>query len=248
MDLSRWLIVIPARLHSERLPRKPLADLAGRPLIVRVYENLKPFERRGARIVVALDHADTVRACEAFQVPYVMTKETHQSGTDRCAEVSDQFPVYPLILNVQGDEPFVNLDDLLALMNAMANQNHLMGTLGHDRTDRRGYEDPNIVKIARADDSHAVYFSRAPIPFDRDASRDKSLPIRYIQHIGVYAFRRDGLKAFCTLPPSILERTEKLEQLRAVERGWKIHVATATTPSVGIDTAEDLRVAREMLR
>jgi 3-deoxy-manno-octulosonate cytidylyltransferase (CMP-KDO synthetase) len=248
MDLSRWLIVIPARLKSERLPRKPLADLAGRPLVVRAYDNLRPLAKRGAHVVVALDHADTVRACEAFQIPYVMTKETHQSGTDRCAEVADQFSAYPLVLNVQGDEPFVNLDDLQALMSAMMNQHHQMGTLGFDRSDRKGYEDYNVVKIARADDGHAIYFSRAPIPFDRDASRDKSLPIRYTQHLGVYAFRREALKAFCNLPTSQLEQTEKLEQLRAVERGWKIHVATATTPSVGIDTAEDLKIAREMLR
>ena len=248
MDLSRWLIVIPARLKSERLPRKPLADLSGRPLVVRVYENLRPLEQRGARIVVALDHADTARACEAFKVPHVMTQESHQSGTDRCAEVSDQFQAMPFVLNVQGDEPFVNLDDLSALMTAMTNQNYMMGTLGFERNDRRGYEDPNIVKIARSDDGHAVYFSRATIPFDRDASREKNHPIRYTQHLGVYAFRRDALKAFCTLPPSHLERIEKLEQLRAIERGWKIHVATATTPSVGIDTPEDLKIAREMLR
>jgi len=134
-DRSKWLIVIPARLRSERLPQKPLADLAGKPLIIRVFENLKPLAATGARIIVAVDHKDTAKVCEQFNVPFMMTKDTHPSGTDRCHEVANANPDRPFVLNVQGDEPFVSLDDLGRLMDAMENSSHPMGTLGFKRDD-----------------------------------------------------------------------------------------------------------------
>jgi 3-deoxy-manno-octulosonate cytidylyltransferase (CMP-KDO synthetase) len=243
MDFNRWLIVIPARLNSERLPRKPLADLAGRPLIARVYENLKPLEDLKAKIIVAVDHVDTAKACEVFKIPFVMTSDAHQSGTDRCAEVARTLPDRPYILNVQGDEPFVELADLQNLMTEMNHRNHVIGTMGFQRFDREGFEDPNVVKIVSNSTGKAIYFSRAPVPFDRDASRDASARIQYTQHIGVYAFKRETLLAFCDLPPSKLEKTEKLEQLRAIEEGWSISIVHATTPSLGIDTPEDLKKA-----
>ena len=121
MNLKDWLIVIPARLASQRLPNKPLADLAGKPLVVRVFENLSPLKSSGAEIIVALDHELTAKMCDKFHVPYFMTKSTHPSGTDRCAEVALKFPHCNYVLNVQGDEPFVNLDDLLNLMELMSN-------------------------------------------------------------------------------------------------------------------------------
>ena len=243
MELNRWLIVIPARLSSERLPRKPLADLAGRPLIARVYENLKPLEALKAKIVVAVDHSDTARACEVFKIPYVMTKDTHLSGTDRCAEVATSISDRSYVLNVQGDEPFVETSDLRNLMSEMEHRGLAMGTLGFTRHDREGFEDPNVVKIVCDSMNNAIYFSRAPIPFDRDASKNPALEIGYTQHLGVYAFKRETLLAFCDLSPSKLEKIEKLEQLRAIEQGWKIVVVPATIPSLGIDTPEDLRKA-----
>jgi 3-deoxy-manno-octulosonate cytidylyltransferase (CMP-KDO synthetase) len=244
-DRSKWLIVIPARLRSERLPRKPLADLAGKPLIVRVYDNLTPLAGHGARIMVAVDHNDTAKVCEQFKIPFVMTKDTHPSGTDRCEEVSQSNPDRPFVLNVQGDEPFVSLDDLRLLMVSMENAPYPMGTLGLKRDDWASYIDPNIVKIATASDQTAIYFSRAPIPFDRESFRKNEKKATFIQHLGVYAFRRDKLREFRGLTVSPLEQIEKLEQLRAISAGWKIFVADAKSPSIGIDTPEDLDRARE---
>jgi 3-deoxy-manno-octulosonate cytidylyltransferase (CMP-KDO synthetase) len=244
-DRSKWLIVIPARLRSERLPQKPLVDLAGKPLIVRVYENLTPLAGHGARIVVAVDHNDTAKACERFKIPFVMTKDTHPSGTDRCEEVAQGNPDRPFVLNVQGDEPFVSLDDLGRLMISMENAPYPMGTLGLKRDDWESYIDPNIVKIATASDQTAIYFSRAPIPFDRESFRKNEKKATFTQHLGVYAFRRDKLREFRGLAASPLEQIEKLEQLRAIAAGWKIFVAEAKSPSIGIDTPEDLDRARE---
>ena len=246
LDLSKWLIVIPARLNSERLPNKPLADLNGKPLIARVFENLLPLQTAGARLTVALDHETTASACEKLKIPYTMTKECHQSGTDRCAEVAQKLSKYPFVLNVQGDEPFVNLNDLQNLMKELEKTTCKMATLGFRRSDRSGYENPNVVKIALGSDSTAIYFSRAPIPFDREAMRTGTGGIVYTQHLGVYAYRREALGDFCALPPSDLERSEKLEQLRAVSAGWKIQVTVATTTSIGIDTPEDLEIARRI--
>lgn len=243
MDLSHWLIIIPARLKSERLPRKPLSTLAGKPLIVRVFENLAPLAKHGAQIVVAVDHEDTAVICSQYNVPHVMTREDHQSGTDRCHEVAQRFTKHPLILNVQGDEPFIDTNDLTALMAKMENSNFPMGTLGIRNQDWTQFQDPNIVKIVLGHDETAIYFSRASVPFDRETHRAGINKADFTQHMGIYAFRRDGLERFCQLPPSTLEQTEKLEQLRAISAGWKIHVSVAKHPSLGIDTPQDLAEA-----
>lgn len=247
-NLSRWLVVVPARLKSERLPNKPLADLGGKALIVRVYENLKPLRELGANVIVAVDHESTASACANAGVPWIMTSENHPSGTDRCCEVAQANSSYPMILNVQGDEPFVNCQDLITLMAAMDSQKHPMGTLGITVHDWNEYQNPNTAKIALAEDNTAIYFSRAPIPFDREADRNKTHQCNFTKHIGVYAFRRESLLQFCEYPPSQLEQIEKLEQLRAVSHGWKIFVAQATSHSIGIDTPEDLESARRKIR
>ena len=246
LSFNDWLIVIPARLASERLPQKPLVDLCGRPLIVRVFENLSPLRSFGVEIVVAVDHETTAKTCANFKVATVLTSANHKSGTDRCAEVAAKYPGRKYILNVQGDEPFVNKDDLLALMDVMSGGDTTMATLGFPRADWDGYQNPNIVKIALASDGSALYFSRAPIPYDRDATRSGLNSAKYIQHLGVYAFTQDSLRQFCDLTPSSLEQTEKLEQLRALSAGWKIRVVTARSKSIGIDTLEDLEQARKV--
>lgn len=243
MDLSQWLIVIPARLKSERLPRKPLVDLVGKPLIVRVYENILPLRSHGATVIVAVDHQDTADVCKKFNVPYQMTKEAHQSGTDRCHEVAQAFPDFPFILNVQGDEPFIDTSDLERLCQSMTTNIFVMGTLGIANDDWQQYQDPNVVKIVMASDGSAIYFSRAPVPFDRDEVRAGGRKISFMQHMGIYAFRREALTQFCQLPPSKLEQIEKLEQLRAISAGWKIGVTEAKIRSLGIDTPNDLAEA-----
>jgi 3-deoxy-manno-octulosonate cytidylyltransferase (CMP-KDO synthetase) len=231
MNFKHWLVVIPARLKSERLPRKPLADLSGKPLVVRVYENLAPLKALGASIVVALDHSDTAKVCETFKIPFVMTDEKLPSGTDRCESAAQSFPEAKFILNVQGDEPFIRTEDLVRLMETMHRTDASMGTLGYRNHEWKQYIDPNVVKIVMGDDGVAIYFSRASVPFERDASRNGSNTVSFWQHLGVYAYKRDALRDFCRLKPSPLEPTEKLEQLRALSAGWKIKVVEAQSKS-----------------
>ena len=245
MDLNDWLIVIPARLASARLHQKPLQDLGGKPLIVRVYENLQSLKSFGAEIIVGADHELTKKACLVHGVPCIMTKSSHLSGTDRCAEVATNHPSKRYILNVQGDEPFVDLHDLRDLMDLMIKRNPKMATLGFSASDWNAYHDPNVVKIVSDKDKRAIYFSRAPIPFDRDAHKNGHTDVPFIQHVGVYAFSRESLFEFCRLEPSNLELVEKLEQLRAISAGWNILVASARSKSRGIDTQEDLDYARK---
>jgi 3-deoxy-manno-octulosonate cytidylyltransferase (CMP-KDO synthetase) len=149
-------------------------------------------------------------------------------------------------LNVQGDEPFVDVNDLRDLMELMIKRNPKMATLGFSSSDWDAYHDPNVVKIALDRDNRAIYFSRSPIPFDRDAHQSSSRSVHFAQHVGVYAFSRDSLVEFCRLEPSSLELLEKLEQLRAISAGWNILVASARSKSRGIDTQEDLDHARKV--
>ena len=248
MTLADWLIVVPARLGSERLPSKPLADLHGRPLVVRVAENLAPLTKLGATLIVATDADEVVAACAAHGIRAVRTAPDHPSGTDRCAEVARLVGhAQPLILNVQGDEPFVDLEDLKGLMAAMVDRPEAaMGTLVFRSMDLEVAADPHAVKAVRTSAGWALYFSRAAIPYDRGAAARGHLPAAFWHHLGVYAFRRDQLQAFVRLPPSPLEQTEKLEQLRALDAGWRIWLEPARTFARGIDTPEDLARARQI--
>ena len=242
-SMADWLVVIPARLNSQRLPRKPLADLAGKPLIVRVFENLSPLRKMGAEVIVATDNNAIVHVCEEYKIPVRMTGAHHKSGTDRCWEVAQPLQK-PYILNVQGDEPFMNVSDLITLCQRATNQeNFQLATLGFLQTNPDDLQDPNVVKIVINRRNEALYFSRASLPYDRDhSSADRP---SFWQHMGVYAFSRDALRAFCQLPPGILEGREKLEQLRALENGMSILIVKAETLSHGIDTEADLEAARE---
>lgn len=240
-DESGWLIIIPARLHSTRLPRKPLQLLGDIPLVVRVYQNLSPLLARGAKAIVATDSEEVIRACREHKVPTSLTAPTHESGTDRCAEVARQAS-QPFVLNVQGDEPFVSVKDLAALMAKVQARREIdLGTLAYRCNDQRLGNDPNAVKAVRAYNGRALYFSRSPVPYDRDAGH---VQIPFWLHLGIYAFRKERLLDFVTLPPSPLERLEKLEQLRAIEQGWHIELEPASEFSRGIDTPEDLEAAR----
>ena len=245
-DLKDWLIVIPARLASQRLPCKPLQLLAGVPLIVRVYNNLKPLLSEGAKIVVAVDAAETATICTDHHIPFTLTRADHVSGTDRCYEAAETYEE-SFIMNVQGDEPFVDLQDLRRLAKGLQSSGAAMGTLAAQQSGYEQYHDPNIVK-AVVENNRAIYFSRAPVPFDRESERSGKGPRKFWQHIGVYAFTRKGLADFCALPPSILEQTEKLEQLRAVANNWTIHVTSGSHVGIGIDTPEDLDRAEQLLR
>jgi 3-deoxy-manno-octulosonate cytidylyltransferase (CMP-KDO synthetase) len=245
LDLSEWLVVVPARLGSQRLPRKPLADLGGRPLIVRVIDNLKPLRDLGALVLCATDAEEVLATVKHWGYQGMLTADTHLSGTDRCAEVAQQYPK-PFVLNVQGDEPFVDCDDLTKLCKVLQKDKAAhMVTLVHRSQERDRFFDPNVVKVVASEAFHALYFSRAPIPFDRE----QGFPGSFWQHIGVYGFQRQKLLEFPGLgqaaaQPS-LETIEKLEQLRVLGAGWKIALSVAKGVARGIDTFEDLKAARQ---
>lgn len=245
--LTEWLVVVPARLGSERLARKPLQDLGGVPLIIRVAQNLRPLAELGATLVVATDAEVIVDLCAKHGFTARMTSAAHQSGTDRVAEVAAAHQ-HPFVLNVQGDEPQITADDLVTLMTAFAQKpTAAIGTLVYRASDPKVAADPNTVKAIRTTDGWGLYFSRAAIPYDRGAGDRQHLPAEFWHHLGVYAFRREQLQKFVRLPPSPLEQTERLEQLRALEAGWPIWLEPAATFARGIDTQEDLDAARALL-
>lgn len=242
--MEHFLIVIPARLQSFRLKRKPLQDLCGKPLIVRVYENLMPLARSGAQLLVASDSEEVLAVCREHQIDAVLTRKDHQSGTDRCAEVASGNS-RPFVLNVQGDEPFVKAEDLMNLAMIFKNQQNVsIATLRYLCHDRKKMMDSNIVKVVSNHEKKALYFSRAPVPFLRDGQGSASLP--FYQHLGVYAYEKSALLRFCSLPVGELEQIEKLEQLRALEHGLSIHLVDATQSGLGVDTEQDLQEARKI--
>jgi 3-deoxy-manno-octulosonate cytidylyltransferase (CMP-KDO synthetase) len=223
------------------LPEKPLQDLAGKPLVVRVVENLAPLSAAGATVVVATDAVKIVQVCEKFQIKAVMTALSHPSGTDRCWELAQKSDK-PYILNVQGDEPFVPIRDLQELMLTFSTAKiWSMGTLAHFVTDLRMMNNPAVVKVVRSGE-RGIYFTRAPAPWNRDRPDTGE----FWQHVGVYAYRRAALERFCSLPPSPLEKAESLEQLRAIEAQMPILICNATRAPKGIDTLEDLEAARAL--
>ncbi|MCX6130746.1 MAG: 3-deoxy-manno-octulosonate cytidylyltransferase [Proteobacteria bacterium] len=239
LDWTNWLIVIPARLNSSRLPMKPLVDLGGLPLVVRVYERLAALRQRGAQLIVATDSETVIKVCEQHAVPATMTSPEHASGTDRCAEIARAYSK-PFIMNVQGDEPFVHISDLECLARLMSETRALMGTMMHRNTRRSDYENPNCVKLVVNDEHQALYFSRSPLPYYRSPAEFT----HFWQHLGVYAFAAQTLQEFCRLPQHSLEKAESLEQLRALGHNIPIIVSIAEHPAIGIDTPEDLEAAR----
>lgn len=244
-----FIVIIPARLASTRLPGKPLADLGGKPMVVRVAERAR---LSGAReVVVATDHADIVAACKQHGVAACLTREDHPSGTDRIAEVAAtmNLPDETVVVNVQGDEPLID-PQLIAATARLVSATAPMATAAHPIDRIEDVFNPNVVKVVLDKDGRALYFSRAPIPWNRDdfaRSRD-ALPENYLalRHIGLYAYRNAFLQAYPKLPVSPLEKIESLEQLRALWHGHPIAVHVAhSAPAAGVDTPQDLaRVQR----
>lgn len=238
---NSWLIVVPARLASTRLPEKPLADLVGKSLIVRVVENLAPLREMGATIVVATDSQKITDICKKAGIESMMTAESHVSGTDRCHEVSQKYE-HKYVMNVQGDEPFADIESLQNLMRMFENSHFEMGTLAFHRSDIGNYTNTNAVKVVFDINNKALYFSRSPIPYVRDEKVES-----WWQHQGVYVFKKMTLDQFVKFDVSRLEHYEKLEQLRALENGMSILVVAARKESIGIDTQEDLEKARKYI-
>ena len=236
------LCVIPARYSSTRLPGKPLAMIAGKPMIQHVYERASRAQRP-KKVLVATDHPLVYEAVEGFGGRAIMTSPHHPTGTDRLAEVAEKFPEVDLIINVQGDEPLIPpeiIDDLAQAFDQ--NQDLQMATLMTEM-DESEYSIPSAVKVVTDLEGYALYFSRSLLPFPRS---DAGIPV--YKHIGIYAYRRDFLLKFAKLSPTPLEETESLEQLRALEHGYKIKVLKTDFKSIGVDTMEDLEKVNLLLR
>jgi 3-deoxy-manno-octulosonate cytidylyltransferase (CMP-KDO synthetase) len=234
--------VIPARFASTRLPGKPLLSDTGRPLIQHVVEAAQRATRLD-RIIVATDDQRIAQAVRAFGGECAMTRSDHPSGTDRVAEVAEGLPEAGIVINLQGDEPEITpqaLDLVITLLEQDPDAS--MATLATPIRSEAVYRDPSCVKVVCSAAGQALYFSRSPVPYHRDGLPDPAAatPLAYL-HLGLYAYRRDFLLKLATLPPSPLEMTEKLEQLRVLEAGHRIAVGFIDEPSVGIDTPEDYR-------
>ena len=243
-----FTVIIPARLASTRLPNKPLADLGGKPMIVRVAERAR---LSGAdRIIVATDHDTILAACAQHGIEACLTRADHPSGTDRIAEVARALDLAPdaVVVNLQGDEPLID-PALLAACAARIGADVPMATCAHPLDDAPDAFNPNVVKVVLDKQGRALYFSRATIPWARDAfavNRD-ALPAGYapLRHIGLYAYRNDFLQAYPGLEQSPLEGIEALEQLRVLWHGHPIAVhVTEAAPAAGVDTPEDLERVR----
>lgn len=231
----RILCVIPARYSSTRLPGKPLADIAGKPMIQHVYERARlaicPDE-----VLVATDHPEVYKAVQAFGGKAVMTSPDHPTGTDRLAEVAAAFPEVDVIVNVQGDEPLIAPGVIDQLAGAFQDAPELsMATLMTEMAEAE-YHTPSVVKVVTDLAGYALYFSRSLIPYPRNRTDAYGV----YKHVGIYAYRRDFLLTFAKLAPTPLEKAESLEQLRALEHGHKIKVLKTDFQSIGIDTPEDL--------
>ncbi|MBR2215900.1 MAG: 3-deoxy-manno-octulosonate cytidylyltransferase [Selenomonadaceae bacterium] len=235
------LCVIPARYSSTRLPGKPLKDIAGKPMVVRVYERASKA-KSVSQTIVATDDDRIYEAVASHGGRAMMTAKTHPTGTDRLAEVAASFPEAEVIINVQGDEPLIEpalIDELAACF--AADHELQMATVATPLTEKNEQENPNNVKVVMDKNGHALYFSRSLIPYPRKQSE-----ATVYKHIGLYAYRRDFLLKYAKLPPTPLEQTESLEQLRALENGYKIKVIITKDKLVGVDTEEDLALVNEI--
>ncbi|MEX1165428.1 MAG: 3-deoxy-manno-octulosonate cytidylyltransferase [Hydrogenophaga sp.] len=248
-----FTVLIPARLASSRLPNKPLADIGGIPMVVRVAQQAR--QSGAVRCVVAADDARIVAACQAHGIEALLTGTHHLSGSDRLAEASAllQLAEDAIVVNVQGDEPLVDP----VLINAVAAElqsrpDCVMSTAAHAITDIAEFINPNVVKVVLDQRQTALYFSRAPIPWWRDGAGEHggfaALPVPApLRHIGVYAYRAGFLRRFPDLEPAPMERLESLEQLRVLWHGERIAVhISAETPTAGVDTSEDLARVRAL--
>lgn len=250
-----FTVLIPARLGSSRLPNKPLADIAGLPMVVRVAQRVQSGMQAGTRVVVAADNTLIVDACKHNGIEAILTDVNHASGSDRLAQACEilGLPDDDVVVNVQGDEPLMDpalvqsVADLLTTHPQAA-----MGTAAHAIDSVADLANPNVVKVVMQADGLALYFSRAPIPWWRDGNAQgiQALPQPVpLRHIGIYSYRVHFLRQFPTLAVSPLEATESLEQLRALWHGYRIAVHTTLhAPGPGVDTPEDLERVRNLFK
>ncbi|WP_457592808.1 3-deoxy-manno-octulosonate cytidylyltransferase [Hydrogenimonas sp.] len=238
------MIIIPARLGSTRFPEKVLADIGGYPMVVATAKAVEAIDR----VVVATDSEKVAAICLEYDIKAVLTSSRHTSGTDRINEAASRLGLdeNEIIINVQADEPFIEpeiVDDLKRLVEKQSRDENVMICSAYKSVTAEEAADPNLVKVVTDESDYALYFSRSPVPFDREGGFDG-----YKGHIGIYGFRHRMLERFCSLPSSVLEQTEKLEQLRALSHGFKISMCRVETQSFGIDTPEDLQKALQRIK
>lgn len=237
----KCIAIIPARYASTRFPGKPLVPINGKPMVQHVYERALSsglFQK----VIVATDDHRIQSAVTDFGGEVVMTDNTHQSGTDRCGEVIEGLKdSYDVVINIQGDEPFIQHEQLEELVNLFQSTPAQIGTLKKAISNAEDVFDSNVVKVVSGLDKRALYFSRNPIPFVREVEKenwyDKQI---FYKHLGIYGYRFEVLKELAQLNPSVLELSESLEQLRWLENGYQIFIAETQHESIGIDTPEDL--------
>lgn len=254
--MAKFTVIIPARFASSRLPGKPLADIAGKPMIAHVWQ--KAQQSGANRVVVATDNQAVVQAVQAFGGEVCMTSEHHNSGTERLAEVVEKLALADdeIVVNIQGDEPLIPPVIVQQVADNLANNGVKMATLAVPLNEAEELFNPNVVKAVADQSGNVLYFSRAPIPWNRDQFAGLSdeqktqlvLQSQYLRHIGIYAYRAGFIKQYVQWQPSALENIESLEQLRVLWYGEKIHIDLAKeVPAVGVDTPEDLEKVRAIL-
>ena len=240
------VIIIPARLDSSRLPKKVLLDLKGKTVIQRVYEQCLKVKNVDG-VYIATDSIEIKEVCETFTNNVIITKSTHKSGTDRIGEAVSAIDC-DIVINVQGDEPFIEPSLIEALVNSFSNSDISMSSAMSKINNVKDLQNTNVVKVVTDLHNNALFFSRSLIPFPRDV---KEISIanevleesQFFRHIGIYGYRKDFLLHFVNLEQSYLEKVEKLEQLRALENGFKIKMIEANSSLIGIDTQEDYEEA-----
>lgn len=240
---GRVLGIVPARLASTRLPRKPLFPLLGRPLLEWVWRRVHRIPVLDA-VVVATDSEEVAALCEALGAPVELTSSAHPSGTDRVAEVAlrPAFADYPVIVNIQGDEPLLDPNHIRAVVDTLDQGPWDLATCASPLLYEESRSNPSVVKVARAPDGRALYFSRAKIPYKRDDTPSAAdlASDQFLAHVGIYAYTRRGLEGWVSQEPSPLERIEGLEQLRPLEAGMSMGVAVVGGAEPGVDTPADI--------
>ena len=251
--MSGFVVLIPARMSSSRLPRKALADIHGKPMVVRAAE--QAAKSRAGRVVVATDHEEIFAACQAHNIEVVMTGEYHESGTTRLAEAAQLLGLSAdtVVVNVQGDEPLIDPKLVDQTAAVLVENGAPMATAAHEIHDFDEFMNPNVVKVVLCRQGRALYFSRAPIAYPRDSMRagERVLPQEAapLRHIGIYAYRAGFLNEYAQMSASPLENIESLEQLRVLWHGHPIAVEiVAQAPAAGVDTQEDLERVRAVFQ
>jgi 3-deoxy-manno-octulosonate cytidylyltransferase (CMP-KDO synthetase) len=244
MSTAKVVVVIPARYASTRLPGKPLVSLAGQPMIQRVYARAKAAQRVD-RVIVATDDERIAKAVQAFGGEARMTRADHRTGTERVAEVAAR-ETGDVFVNVQGDEPLLDPTAVdIAVQALLEEPQAAIATVATPIKVPGDIMDPNVCKVVLDFDENALYFSRAPVPWVRDAAH--KVQARHLKHLGLYVFQRDALLEYPTLPQGELEKIEQLEQLRWLENGWKIRVAEVEHDAVSVDVPEDVARVEKLL-